>query len=298
MNDKNTSILASISIEARTEVIKELMSDVAILFDKSEEKVTKLIEVLKHQKEAVGHGAWLPYLRDNFGGDAAVQRVQHFMRKRSESNKSLVTYLDDGDSKPETAPRSERKPADVKISIPVDPDPTPDPPSIRTTAKGSEKVTEDKKPRTQTVTVEILDDEPDSLPEEKTLADWSVSEIFDYLEQSASDAKKRAKELRKLADKLDPPTKFVKPDIDDVKGYFTELKSMDADSFFDFYESKGWIVGKVSMRDWRASARKWVRENSGGNGHDSRNTKSSGSVSPRIPPNITGSKIKSIRVGG
>ena len=44
--------------------------------------------------------------------------------------------------------------------------------------------------------------------------------------------------------------------------------------FRDFYESKGWLVGKVSMKDWRASARKWVRENAAnpfGNGNGKAN---------------------------
>jgi len=35
----------------------------------------------------------------------------------------------------------------------------------------------------------------------------------------------------------------------------------EAEKFVLFYESKGWLVGKVSMKDWRASARKWIREN-------------------------------------
>ena len=87
-------------------------------------------------------------------------------------------------------------------------------------------------------------------------------------EPKKADPKTEAKALRKAADKLDPPTKFVKPDMDDVAEYFRELKAVDPDSFFDFYESKGWLVGKVSMKDWRASARKWVRENAnGGNGN-------------------------------
>lgn len=87
-------------------------------------------------------------------------------------------------------------------------------------------------------------------------------------EPKKADPKTEAKALRKAADKLDPPTKFVKPDLDEVSEYFQELKAAEPESFFDFYESKGWLVGKVSMKDWRASARKWVRENaSGGNGN-------------------------------
>ena len=33
--------------------------------------------------------------------------------------------------------------------------------------------------------------------------------------------------------------------------------NVDAQSFFDFYESKGWKVGTVKMKDWRACVRTW-----------------------------------------
>lgn len=96
-------------------------------------------------------------------------------------------------------------------------------------------------------------------------------------EPKKADPKTEAKALRKAADKLDPPTKFVKPDLDEVSEYFQELKAAEPESFFDFYESKGWLVGKVSMKDWRASARKWVRENAnGGNGNGHATTRNTG----------------------
>jgi ribosome biogenesis GTPase A len=36
-----------------------------------------------------------------------------------------------------------------------------------------------------------------------------------------------------------------------------------AEHFFDFYSSKGWRVGNVSMKDWRSAARNWLRRNGG-----------------------------------
>jgi uncharacterized protein YdaU (DUF1376 family) len=32
----------------------------------------------------------------------------------------------------------------------------------------------------------------------------------------------------------------------------------EANSFVDYYESKGWLVGKSPMRNWQAAARRWV----------------------------------------
>ena len=56
-----------------------------------------------------------------------------------------------------------------------------------------------------------------------------------------------------------PKTKtFKKPTIEEVEAYCTERENnVDAQSFCDFYESKGWKVGAVKMKDWKASIRTW-----------------------------------------
>ena len=51
---------------------------------------------------------------------------------------------------------------------------------------------------------------------------------------------------------------FVKPTVEEIAAYCSERKNgIDAQAFFDFYESKGWKVGAVKMKDWRASVRTW-----------------------------------------
>jgi hypothetical protein len=53
---------------------------------------------------------------------------------------------------------------------------------------------------------------------------------------------------------------FKIPEVSDIKKYCLERKnSVDAESFFDFYESKGWLVGKTKMKDWKACIRTWER---------------------------------------
>ena len=55
--------------------------------------------------------------------------------------------------------------------------------------------------------------------------------------------------------------KFVKPTLDEVRAYCLERDNgVDPQRFWDFYESKGWIVGKSPMRDWKASVRTWEKE--------------------------------------
>jgi hypothetical protein len=46
---------------------------------------------------------------------------------------------------------------------------------------------------------------------------------------------------------------FKKPTLDEVKNYCILRKnSIDAEAFMDFYESKGWQIGKETMKDWKA----------------------------------------------
>lgn len=33
-----------------------------------------------------------------------------------------------------------------------------------------------------------------------------------------------------------------------------------AESLVDFYQSKGWVVGKVKMKDWKAATNNWIRD--------------------------------------
>ena len=53
-------------------------------------------------------------------------------------------------------------------------------------------------------------------------------------------------------------SRFAPPLIEEVKNYCLERKnSINAQSFLDFYSSKGWLIGKNKMRDWRAAVRTW-----------------------------------------
>lgn len=53
---------------------------------------------------------------------------------------------------------------------------------------------------------------------------------------------------------------FVKPSIEEIGTYAAENGyTINAEDFFNHYESNGWKVGKVAMKDWRAAVRNWVR---------------------------------------
>jgi len=53
---------------------------------------------------------------------------------------------------------------------------------------------------------------------------------------------------------------FIKPTLEEVKEYCKERNNdVDAERFINFYESKGWMVGKNKMKDWRACVRTWEK---------------------------------------
>ena len=55
---------------------------------------------------------------------------------------------------------------------------------------------------------------------------------------------------------------FNKPKLSEVKDYCLERNNnIDAEAFIDFYESKGWMVGKNKMKDWKAAVRTWEKKN-------------------------------------
>lgn len=55
-------------------------------------------------------------------------------------------------------------------------------------------------------------------------------------------------------------SRFVKPKVEEIDSYCKERKNnVDAQQFFDYYESKGWKVGKSPMKDWKSAVRTWER---------------------------------------
>lgn len=54
--------------------------------------------------------------------------------------------------------------------------------------------------------------------------------------------------------------RFIPPTVDEVAAYCQERgNGLDPETFVDFYASKGWMVGKNPMKDWKAAVRTWER---------------------------------------
>ena len=78
------------------------------------------------------------------------------------------------------------------------------------------------------------------------------------------DANKYTKEsnIKKYKENNIKRNVFEKPTIEEIKEYCVSRgNGIDANYFYDFYESKNWMIGKNKMKDWKAAVRTWERNN-------------------------------------
>ena len=67
-----------------------------------------------------------------------------------------------------------------------------------------------------------------------------------------------AQTINEKNEKKNNNKRFVKPTVEEVRAYCLEKGlNLDAERFVNYYESKGWVVGKSPMKDWKAAARGW-----------------------------------------
>ena len=72
--------------------------------------------------------------------------------------------------------------------------------------------------------------------------------------------KKIEKDIDSSASTTTKRKRFEKPTLSEIKQYCIERgNKVDAQHFFDYYESNGWKVGKNSMKNWQAAVRTWER---------------------------------------
>jgi hypothetical protein len=54
---------------------------------------------------------------------------------------------------------------------------------------------------------------------------------------------------------------FIPPTVDEVQNYLTLNNYLNpgenAERFVNFYESKGWMVGKNKMKSWQSAIKSW-----------------------------------------
>lgn len=58
--------------------------------------------------------------------------------------------------------------------------------------------------------------------------------------------------------------RFSKPTVEEVAAFCKERNNnVDPQRFWDFYEAKGWKIGKSPMKDWKACVRTWEKDGQG-----------------------------------
>jgi hypothetical protein len=95
----------------------------------------------------------------------------------------------------------------------------------------------------------IFNDEP--FLEEENQKEKSSAKKEMLLAFAATDEKQIEKSRQKV----------VHPSLDLVKEFFLfqESSEFEAERFFNYYSSNGWLIGgKTKMKDWKASARNWI----------------------------------------
>ncbi len=68
-------------------------------------------------------------------------------------------------------------------------------------------------------------------------------------------------------DNIYTPKNFSPPTVEEVQAYCKERNNhVNSRRFVDFYSSKGWMIGKNKMKDWRAAVRTWEQNSRGDHG--------------------------------
>jgi hypothetical protein len=94
---------------------------------------------------------------------------------------------------------------------------------------------------------QVLGPSINSINNKKHLNSLNIDRVDSKFDQPQKEEKKRSV--------------FIKPEIDEVKAFFQEKNKtdLDAEKFFNHFESNGWLVGgKSKMKNWQAAARNWI----------------------------------------
>lgn len=82
----------------------------------------------------------------------------------------------------------------------------------------------------------------------------SISEV----RNAQSKVEKRKVNKSNNIESASAPYKFVPPSVKEVEDYCRERgNKVNASAFVNFYDSKGWMVGRNRMKDWKAAVRRW-----------------------------------------
>lgn len=100
------------------------------------------------------------------------------------------------------------------------------------------------------------------------IENYSVYSVHETTEEPEKDHKKTAKRPQKDTNNNDNNDnnennisnnrRFTPPSLEEVRAYCQERQNnISPESFVNYYTSKGWMIGKNKMKDWKAAVRSW-----------------------------------------
>lgn len=100
-----------------------------------------------------------------------------------------------------------------------------------------------------------------SINNKKLLNITNIDEVDSKIDQQPEKAIKLSKTEARTGSSNSRGTTMLVPTLDEVKVFFQEKNKTDleAEKFFNHFESNGWLVGgKSKMKNWQAAARNWI----------------------------------------
>lgn len=96
-----------------------------------------------------------------------------------------------------------------------------------------------------------------------------LKELFEWIDEPKQMTRQLIKDkIIEIDTKNKPKRKttvsriFIPPTVAEIKEYcLIRNNNIDPENFHDFYQSKGWLVGRVKMKDWKAAVRTWEKNN-------------------------------------
>lgn len=106
--------------------------------------------------------------------------------------------------------------------------------------------------------------------------EYSIDTVCIQKRNKNKNKNKEKEEENKIID-ISETKKFIKPTVEEIKNYCIERKNnIDAQRFYDYYSSNGWVVGKNPMKDWKAAIRTWERNDFSNKANNKEENKNNG----------------------
>ena len=91
-------------------------------------------------------------------------------------------------------------------------------------------------------------------------------------ENSAIEPQPEEKSAQEIQPEKPKRKNFVKPTVEEIAAFCKEKKyNVNAQQFFNYYESNGWKIGRNAMKSWQAAVQNW-------NARDKANNKAAGTM--------------------